>query len=354
MTVRVAFIGAGRMATSHVASLAALPEAVVVAMADVDRGPVDRFPRRRQEMARRLPNSTPRCRSRLGRPRTTPPCSRRRSPRPCTLWCLRRCAAIRRVGPGPKGSAHALVEKPLALQLPIAGKIVKEIKEKELIAGSGYLYPLRLVGEAGQESLIGDRTIGQVTQPLLALPSGRPLVQPHVDWGGQLTESRNPPGRPPAAPAGGVKTVFATVRHAARGPVGRERRIADDVQSVGFCLFKLVPSPGSTCNLLAPGHRPWEIRVDCEGFSLQFGGSNLLVKVIDDHGENEEPMEGDPLLEESRGFVNAVAQGRPELVLSTYESGVRTLAIACRRPVRTKWSAGRRPDPTARRGRQRQ
>ena len=38
-------------------------------------------------------------------------------------------------------------------------------------------------------------------------------------------------------------------------------------------------------------------------------------------------MSGDPLLEESRGFVEAVGQGRPELVLSSYESGVRTLAV---------------------------
>lgn len=320
MTVRVAFVGAGRMATSHVASLAAVPEAEVVAMADVDPGAVDRVPENAaREMARRgLDAEAPKP---VGYTDYTTMLDREK---PDAVYVV--------VPPAVRGEVESdlvrrglpvLVEKPLALQLPIAGKILKEIKEREVIAGSGYLYRYASWARRAKE-LIGDRTVGQVTGNRFA------RYRPQAGWynlmstgGGQLTETATHQVDLLLHLAGGVKTVFAAGGSRRAGQWGEDDIY--DVQSV-VLLFESGAVGGFTCNLLSPHRHRWEVRVDCEGFSLDFGGSNV-IKVVDDEGGTEEPMAGDPLFEESRAFVNAVAQGRPDLVLSSYESGVRTLAV---------------------------
>ncbi|HEX4211722.1 MAG TPA: hypothetical protein VIA06_00165, partial [Candidatus Dormibacteraeota bacterium] len=98
-----------------------------------------------------------------------------------------------------------------------------------------------------------------------------------------------------------------------------------DVQSVAL-LFESGAAGTFTCNMLSPHRYRWGVSVTCEGFDLSFGQDQRL-RVVEDESETDEPMEGDPLLEESAGFVRAVAEGRPELVLSSYESGLRTLAV---------------------------
>jgi predicted dehydrogenase len=308
------------MATSHVASLAALPEAEIVAMADVDPGAVDRVPENAaKEMSRReLDGEAPKP---VGYTDYTTMLDREK---PDAVYVV--------VPPAVRGEVELdlvrrglsiLVEKPLALQLPIAGRILKEIKEREVIAGSGYLYRYASWARRAKE-LIGDRTIGQVTGNRFA------RYRPQTDWynlmstgGGQLTETATHQVDLLLHLAGGVKTVFATGGSRRAGEWGEDDIF--DVQSVVF-LFESGAVGGFTCNLLSPHRHRWQVRVDCEGFSLRFGEGNV-INVAADQGETEEPMEGDPLLEESRGFVSAVAQGRPELVLSSYESGVRTLAV---------------------------
>lgn len=320
MTVRVAFVGAGRMATSHVASLGGIPEAEVVAMADVDPGAVDLVPENAaKEMARReVPGEAPRP---VGYTDYTAMLDKEK---PDAVYVV--------VPPAVRGDVESdlirrglpiLVEKPLALQLPLAGRILKEIKERDLIAGSGYLYRYASWAARAKE-LIGERTIGQVTGNRFA------RYRPRSNWynlmstgGGQLTETATHQVDLMLHLGGAVKTVFATGDSRRAGQWGEDDIF--DVQSVVF-LFESGAVGGFTCNLLSPYRHKWEVRVDCEGFSLDFGGSDA-IHVADDDGESEEPMEGDPLLEESRGFVNAVALGRRDLVLSTYESGVRTLAV---------------------------
>lgn len=321
MTVRVAFVGAGRMATAHVASLAALPQAEVVAMADVDPDAVDRVPENAaEEMARReLTGQAP---TPVG---YTDYAAMLRKEKPDAVYVV--------VPPAVRGEIELdlvrrglplLVEKPLALQLPIAGRILREIKEREVIAGSGYLYRYASWARRAKE-LIGDRPVGQATGNRFARyrPDAIRWYNRMSTGGGQLTETATHQVDLLLHLAGGVRTVFATGGSRRAGEWGEDDIY--DVQSVVF-LFESGAVGGFTCNLLSPHRHSWEVRVDCEGFSLEFGASEVL-RVVDDEGESEEPMEGDPLLEESRGFVDAVAQGRPELVLSSYESGVRTLAV---------------------------
>lgn len=322
MTVRVAFVGAGRMAQDHVASLGAVADAEVVAMADVVPGQVERVPEEvRPKMERRgLKGELPR-------------------PAAYTDWRAmiereRPDAMYVVVPPGIRGEVEleivrmglpVLVEKPLALQLPIAGRVLKEIKERGVIAASGYLYRYASWAKRAKD-LIGDRTVGQITGFRVARHRGAS----HLTWygrmstgGGQLTETATHQVDLLRHLAGEVKTVFGT---------GGFRRSGDfteddiyDVQSVAL-LFESGASGTFTCNMLSPHPYRWGIDVTCEGFDLTFGHDQRL-RVVDDDGQTEEAMEGDPLYEESAGFVRAVAEGRPELVLSSYESGLRTLAV---------------------------
>lgn len=320
MSVRVGFVGAGRMATDHVAALARVPGADVVAMCDIVPGQVERVP---DEVRQRLTG--------MG--------SEAEPPHPVAYTDYSSMVARERLDavylclpPAIRGDVETdlvragvalLVEKPLALQLPTAGRVLAEIKQRGTIAASGYLYRYAAWARRARE-LVGDRVIGQVmTSRFARLPRAIGWYPHQSQSGGQLTETMTHQVDLLRLLGGEVRTVFGAgaIRQDAAG--GADRIF--DVQSVAL-IFENGAVGSISCNLLSPHRHQWQVRVACPGFDLSIG-QELRLRAFDDNGEVDEPMAGDPLLEESAAFVRAVAEGRPELIQSTYENGVRTLAV---------------------------
>lgn len=320
MSVRVGFVGAGRMATDHVAALARVRGAEVVAMCDVVPGQVEAVPDA--------------VRSRLGAMG-----SQAEPPRPVAYTDWSSMVARERLDavylclpPAIRGDVEVelvragvalLVEKPVALQLPIAGRVLAEMRRRGTIAASGYLYRYSSWAKRARE-LVGDRAVGQVISSRFArLPTATGWYPHQSQSGGQLTETMTHQVDLLRLLAGEVRTVFGAGARRRSGPAGADDIF--DVQSVAL-VFESGAVGSVSCNLLSPHRHQWQVRVACEGFELSIG-HELRLRAVDDQGEVEEPMAGDPLLEESAAFVQAVAEGRPELIQSTYENGVRTLAV---------------------------
>lgn len=320
MSVRVGFVGAGRMATDHVTALARVPGAEVVAMCDVVPGQVEGVP---DTVARRL----------------TWMRSDAEPPRPVAYTDYASMVARERLDavylclpPAMRGDVEVdlvragvalLVEKPVALQMPIAGRVLAEMQQRGTIGASGYLYRYSSWAARARE-LVGDRVVGQVTSSRFARLPTRIGWYPHQSQsGGQLTETMTHQVDLLRLLAGEVRTVFGAGGIRRDGAGGADDIF--DVQSVAL-IFESGAVGSVSCNLLSPHRHQWQVRVACEGFDLSLG-HELRLRAFDDGGEIDEPMAGDPLLEESAAFVRAVAEGRPELVRSTYENGVRTLAV---------------------------
>jgi predicted dehydrogenase len=308
------------MATDHVAALARVPEAEVVAMCDVVPGQVEQVPEAVRELLAARGSDA-------------------QVPRPAAYTDYAGMLARERLDavyvclpPAIRGEVEAaliragvamLVEKPVALQLPLAGRILSEIRERGTIAASGYLYRYASWARRARE-LIGDRAIGQVMSSRFARIPSRAGWYPHQSQsGGQLTETMTHQVDLLRLLAGEVRTVFGAGAVRREGTGGRDDIF--DVQSVAL-IFESGAVGTVACNLLSPMRHQWQVRVACDGFDLSMG-HEMRLRAVDADGETEEAMAGDPLLEESAGFVRAVEQGRPEAVLSTYENGVRTLAV---------------------------
>lgn len=320
MSVRVGFVGAGRMATDHVAALARVPGAEVVAMCDIVPGQVEAVP---DAVRQRL--------TALG--------SDAEPPRPAAYTDVAGMVSRERLDavylclpPAIRGDVETelvragvalLVEKPVALQLQIAGRVLAEVRQRGTIAASGYLYRYASWARRARE-LVGDRVVGQVISSRFARLPTRTGWYPHQSQsGGQLTETMTHQVDLLRLLAGEVRTVFGAGSIRRNGAAGADDIF--DVQSVAL-IFESGAVGSVSCNLLSPHRHQWQVRVACEGFDLSIG-HELRLRAFDGEGEIDEPMAGDPLLEENAAFVQAVAEGRPELVKSTYENGVRTLAV---------------------------
>ncbi len=320
MTVRIGFVGAGRMATDHVAALARVPGAEVVAMCDLVPGQVEAVP---DAVRQRL--------LAIG--------SDAQAPHPVAYTDFANMVTRERLDaayvclpPAIRGDVEVdlvragvalLVEKPVALQLRIAGRVLAELRQRETIAASGYLYRYASWAKRARE-LVGDRTVGQViTSRFARLPSRIGWYAHQSQSGGQLTETMTHQVDLLRLLGGEVRTVFGAGAVRRDGATGADDIF--DVQSVAL-IFENGAVGSISCNLLTPHRHQWQVRVSCEGFDLSIG-HELRLRAFDGEVEIDEPMTGDPLLDESAGFVQAVAEGRPELVRSTYENGVRTVAV---------------------------
>ena len=321
MTVRVGFFGAGRMALSHVMALARVPDAELVAMCDVAPEQIERVPgavrQRTAAAGDAVELSPPAAYSDPGR----------------MLARERLDAVYICLPPAVRGDVELavieagvpmLVEKPLALDLSIARTVLAGVRRRQLMAASGYQYRYATWAQRAVDELSG-HVVGQaIATRFSRLPSSTSWYRRQEMSGGQLVETVTHQVDLLRLLAGEVRTVHAF------GGIRAERTRAPeddifDAQSVAL-MFESGAVGTVACNLLSPHGNRWQVHIACEGKDVLLLGNRL--QVVDAGGEREWPMDDhDPLMAESAAFVRAVAEGRPDLVRSTYESGVRTLAV---------------------------
>lgn len=330
MGVRIGFIGAGGIAGAHLATLLRLPDAEVVALSDVSSGAMEAT--RRSVNAGLAESGSERRLDAVGY------ADYKRMLRAERLDAVYVCVPPFAHG-APENAVIAaglpmLVEKPVALDLPTAARLLDGIREKGLLVAVGYQFRYTRYLERARE-LIGDRTVGQV----VILRHGD---TPPTSWfprqdrsGGQIIEMATHQVDMARALAGEVRTVSgvgATRVNNVRNP---EYDIYD-ANSLAL-LFESGAVGSFAGNFLVefPTHLDaWGIHVYCDGLVLSLG-STLRASTPD--GTEETPLDDEPMAAEDRAFVRAVAEGRPELVRSDYENAVRTLAatIAADRAQRT-------------------
>ena len=320
MGVRIGFIGAGGIAGSHLTSLLRMPDAEVVALADISTDSI--------EATRRAVNQTLR---ESGSARTLDAVAHadyRSMLRDERLDAVYLCVPPFAHGEPEEAVIQAglpmMVEKPVALDVPTAARIVDGIRRAGVLAAVGYQFRYSRYLHRARE-LIGDRTIGQV----VVLRHGS---TPATSWyhrqeksGGQIIEMATHQVDMVRYLAGEVRHVQgigATRINGARNP---EYDIFD-ANSLVF-TFENGAAGSFAGNFLVdhPTHLDsWAIHIYCDGLTLSLG-SSLRVSTAD--GSMETPLDDDPMADEDHAFVRAVAEGRPELILSDYENAVRTLAV---------------------------
>lgn len=320
MSVRIGFIGAGGIAGVHTAALAGMPDVEVVALCDVAPGPIEAT---RERVNARL--------AKQGSPRTldaaayTDYHAMLRDERLSAVYvCLPPFAHGEPEEAVVAAGVPMLVEKPVALDLARAARVLDAIKERQLLVAVGYQYRYSPTLHKAREFLEG-HTVGQV----VAMRFGS---TPRTSWfhrqdrsGGQMIEMATHQIDMLRYLAGEVRTVYGA---GATRINNRERPEYDIFDVNALTLSFESGAVGTFAGNFITDHAThlddWGVHVFCDGLVLSLGDS---LRVSTPDGTQEFPFEQEPMALEDAAFVRAVAEGRPDLIQSDYENGLRTLAV---------------------------
>jgi myo-inositol 2-dehydrogenase/D-chiro-inositol 1-dehydrogenase len=319
MSVRIGFIGAGGIARSHLANLLAMPEVEVVALCDISAEQVEAT---RQAVNKRLEGKAA---QKLEAAAYTDYRAMFRQERLDGVYlCLPPFVHGDPEEAAIEAGVPMLVEKPVALELAVANRVLEGIGRQGLFAAVGYQLRYMPAMEKARQLLSG-RTVGMA----LVMRFG---ATPQTSWyhrqsksGGQLIEMATHQVDQLRYLLGEAQTVYA----AAATRINHKQRPDYDIFDVN-CMT-LTFANGAVANFsnnfISAHGSPAEARgvhIFAEDMTLSIGRS---FKVITAGGTEEIPSGADAMLLEDTAFVRAVAEGRPELLKSDYLSGVRTLAV---------------------------
>ena len=343
MSVRVGFIGAGGIATSHLVTLLQMPDVEVVALCDIS---LDQIEATKQRVNSRLAEAREPSTGQPGQ--TTSASAGRLEAVPYTdygpmLRNERLDAVYVCLPPFVHGAPEEavieagvpmLVEKPVALELPLAARLLEGIRRKNLLVATGY--QLRY-GENVQRAreLLANHIIGMI----LVMRFGR---TPDVGWyhlqhrsGGQMTEMATHQVDLLRYLVGEIRTVYAS----AATRINHQAKPDYDIFDVNCATLTFENGAvGNFANNFITGHgSPPDaqgLHIFCDDLTLSLG--NVLRTVTPD-GTTEFAFDDAAMPTEDRAFIQAVAEGRPDVLKSDYENGIRNLAvtIAADRSART-------------------
>ncbi len=216
------------------------------------------------------------------------------------------------------------VEKPVALDLATAAELLHGIEQRGLIAASGYQFRYTDYLRRAKEFLSG-HIIGQVVGMRFSGTPGTSWYHRQDRSGGQLTEMVTHQIDMLRYLVGEVSTVYA----AGATRINNRERPDYDIFDVNCTTLKFENGAvGSFSNNTVTSFNthvePWAIHIFCDDLVLSLGSK---VRVSTPDGQEEVELERGMVRKEDEAFVRAVAEGAPELVRSTYESGVRNLAV---------------------------
>lgn len=322
MSVRIGFIGAGGITRPHLTNLMQVDEAEVVALCDLS---TDTIATTQKTVNDRL--------QKLGAERRLDAISHtdyREMLRKENLDAVYVCLPPFVHGDAEEAVIEAeipmIVEKPVALDLGTAHRILEKIQERNLLAVPGYQlrYGSHLV--RAKEALEG-RTIAMV----LTVRAGRPVALPYYRFqdktGGQLVEQATHQIDLLRMIVGEIESVYAEadlkINHVRVGP---------DYEIFDVNCMTLRFENGAVGNFAnsqalsyatPPGVNGMHILAD--GVAVSVSGQNVHIQT--EEGTEEVKGESNPMGLADRAFVEAVRTGDRKHVLSDYASGVRTLAV---------------------------
>lgn len=327
MSVRLGFIGTGGIARAHLTGLMTIPNAEVVALCDLS---LDQVEATRQAVNHRVAQQA----AEGGAPArqldavgyTDYRAMLRQERLDGVYLCLPPFAHGDPEEAVIEAGVHMLVEKPVALELPLAARILDGVRRQGIMAASGYQLRYTAAMERARQ-LLSERTIGMA----LVMRFGG---TPRTSWyhiqsksGGQLVEMATHHVDQLRYLIGEVKTVYA----AAATRINNRNNPAYDIFDVNCMTLTFENGVvANFANNLISGHGSPAEAQGVHIFAEDLTISSILGKpfqMITPSGREMFEPEGNPMLLEDQAFVNAIAEGRPELIKSDYASGIKTLAV---------------------------
>lgn len=323
MAIRIGFIGTGGIAVAHLQRLLQVDEAEVIALCDTAPG--------RSEQAAHNVNEAVRAKDPHGRTLDAVHYTDynemlRREKLDAVYVCVPPFVHGEPERAVIEAGAHLFVEKPVALDLGTAANILRKIEERSLLSAVGYqLRYLRSMDKA--KELIDDTTVGMAVVMRFGGTPGVPWYPLQSKSGGQLVEMATHHIDQLRYLLGEVKTVYAA------GATRINHLKQPDYEVFDVNCMTLTFDSGVVANfannMISSHGAPQAARgvhIFCDGMTLshQLGGP---LQILTKDGVEEVPDGVDAMLEQDRAFIQAVAQGRPELIRSDYRNGIRTLAV---------------------------
>lgn len=336
MSVRIGFIGVGGIAASHLINLVQIPEADVVALCDLSEDVIARTRSRVNERLARLYAYTGRQGRFLEGATYTDYRAMLRSERLDAVYvCLPPFAHGEPEEAVIEAGLPFLVEKPVALHLPLADRLLAMVRERELVTSVGYQTRYTTTAQKAKELLEG-KTIGMVVVMRFGSTPEKAWYRFQDKSGGQLIEMATHQVDLLRYLVGEIKTVYA----AAATRINHKRQPDYDIHDVNCMTLEFENGVvGNFANNFISGHgTPSEaqgLHIFAEGLTLSIGAGLTALTAA---GKESFPRDPNGMYKEDEAFVQAVATGDRSRILSDYENGVRTLAVtlAADHSARTK------------------
>jgi len=305
MSVRVGFIGTGKIANRHIEKLTRIKEAKLVSFCDVVR-------EKAEKLARKYG----------GRAYTDYYEMLDEESLDAVYICLPPFAhADQEILAAEKG-INLFIEKPIALNLEKARQINETIEKAGIISSVGYVYRYSDIANRAREE-VGDKEI--------ALLLGYYLCSmPYPDWwkvkdasGGQIVEQTTHIFDLARYFAGEVDRVYA---QRSRGLMSEVENYSVDDASCVSLHFKsgTIGNISSSCLLKKGGH--WGIRFIGKDLEINLLLSSHLLN-INKESEVKIRATQDPYEQENQAFIEAVKEGAPTKIKSPYFDALKTLEL---------------------------
>ncbi|MCR2823466.1 Gfo/Idh/MocA family protein [Lederbergia panacisoli] len=219
-----------------------------------------------------------------------------------------------------KKGIHLLVEKPVELDLVLAKEKAKVIRESGVINASGYcLRYLDTIQKA--KEYLADKKIAMVRGQYISSFVQTPWYRIMSKSGGQLVEQATHVADLMAYLGGGIEKVSANM----------SLQVMDDIENINIpdvTSVNVTFSSGAVGHLdssfTQPDHR-MGVEVLGRDFRVELVGTTLKI-VEKDHTETYE-SEVDFYEVQDRTFIEAVRTNNQDLILASYEDGLKTLAV---------------------------
>ena len=315
MSVRIGFVGAGGIANAHLNNLAQIPDAQLVAFADVDearaKAAAERFGANAYTDYHQLLEKE-------------------------ALDALYVCVPPfahydAEVLAARKGIA-LFVEKPVAVNMEKAREIEKAITDAGVISSTGYHWRYYDITDQARQ-VLADRPIGMALGYWVGGMPGVWWWRQADTSGGQMVEQTTHIFDLARFLCGEVEEVYA--QYGNRVSQGVEKFSVWDVGTATLRFASGAVAQMATSCMVKKGGRVG-LQVIARDVVVEIAGGKLTVTAADKDPE-EVASAVSPTLTEDRVFVNAVKTGDNSLIRSPYADAVKTLALtlACNESAQT-------------------
>jgi myo-inositol 2-dehydrogenase/D-chiro-inositol 1-dehydrogenase len=322
VAVRIGFVGTGGISRSHLVNLVQMPEVEVVGLCDIAPEQIEAT---RKAVEDRVAQQGVTARPLDAIPYTDYRAMLRNERLDGLFICVPPFAHGEIDEAAIEAGIPMMIEKPVALELTVASRILEGIQRKGLITGAGYVMRYNdAVGKA--KEILAGKTIGMVVVMRFGGTPGTPWYPIQSKSGGQLIEMATHQVDMLRYVIGEIKTVYA----AGATRINNKENPNYDVFDVN-CMT-LTFDNGAVANFannMISGHgSPSEARGThffAENMTVSVGRS---LQVITPEGIREVPTERtNAMFLEDQAFVRAIAEQNPALLKSDYLDAVRTLAV---------------------------